>query len=1599
MKSKVFLIKSAKKGTEIGDSGALSLEGSESDEGTEALDSSPHNLHSDRHDNIFREAGSFEKLPSVPRHIFSKQRLDRLYTGLLKSSKALTSSTGSAASEARYINISSGINIETDADLAAVREEQTNSSDQLSHTEHSSKKRRVKKQKGDISSAAYAWGNHNDVTSNQIDVHGVLGVTEKSVDTLQTSLSRKRATERFDILLSPEDIKGSPSKVLVGLSPRQLAPLTAKRPEYDDVIKGSPASQGVNASPSSPRLRASGIGPSGTTARPNNALHGMNITGMSPGEGSSDHGHFWPPSPDLFSSPVRVDASPSYSGSPMLYSPTLHGSMSKSSTTLFAANSYGMQSPTLAYQGQSVLDSSSSSPNPNKNTSKHHEADVEKGSKTSLFIRFPSPTQATGSGARTIATTHSKTASTSAQTLTSMSAANKRDSPNRRKGIGASAYNLSSEGSHSNPYINTRSISDATKETPSDNYTSEIAQKLANINEKLQTANREGAAARQTLLANAEAMVSNLPLKYLYNKPELRHNAIERAMKPFIKLAQLRILSILRRAFQIWHTPPVLGPFSEKQAGFLIIASYLDKMLQPIYSKVFLHWMRLYSTRFQKNEDIRKNAAATQISEWYRHCRITKRKLFKFFTDAVKTCLDRRKAIKFTIQFEMTRRSSLQKFVRAIAKKRRKYFAGRSIIRPYLWLHLFRKVQIRLTRRIYCRVLQRWFRMTRYRPAKERYLISKILHFGGYSVVYPKVSPDLLRRNGFLNGFDACASRLQRAWFVSKGNFAAFMIAAARRAKEEYEQMRNDNAIIIQANFRGHLWNLLNLAAKQWNRARRISFAFRHYQYRCWMHKTRRIRKHRYARMIQKWLRHMHEKRLLHHRFVMRRVTFIWKNLKRSLAAFHIQSAYRAHLERERIKLEEFKAWVAQQRANAAKVAKTIVKIQMVWRKLLKSGNRFPRHVYLICWRIVRARRKLETVSAMRIQKYAKPFCAMLKALTQQERIDAANRIWLIAKIYLLKLAIWDRVEATKLIKKKAAILMKRNFRIFLFCRHMKIRTILRRHQKTHAHLIFKGATYLQRWIKRKWAEYYLPVRAAARYEVKKKKDREEARRLLQIQMKSAGFITRFLRMFKPYHFNQKLVARERYRIHRIHMARRLQKFARRIIAWARFYKIMAYRQKMCSTHPMNIRRRYAANVIGFYFKRSREKMELQSRFIHRKFVLNEYRRLEALKVEAYHLRDLAIEDKRRTDENMRATINASWKQGSDVTGKNYYYNYVTGESSWDPPEGWKVPKAIKKWMRQVDDRANIYYYNMETQESAWLPPCHECGEASEKYCTECGTAYCERCFDVVHRLDEANNPDDEEQQDLRLHMWSLTEYEKDRLKPGEIYCLECKRRTAVLTCLVCWDAYCKECFKYTHHTGNLKYHKTTTYSKAKNGWMVVKATSADDVDYYVNGKTGVTTYEKPYELMSEDEKRMYGDFLSHQKAAQEHVQTIAALQLKLEEASFERDSILQDAINAGFMGPSVAKALKSKKSKKQSMDDDIERSQVDVVKEVEKNIKPGMFDWILGSKTEYLKTILKPKERERGNQKSEYMAKLLADAENDRKKEMQEARNAARGV
>jgi hypothetical protein len=266
--------------------------------------------------------------------------------------------------------------------------------------------------------------------------------------------------------------------------------------------------------------------------------------------------------------------------------------------------------------------------------------------------------------------------------------------------------------------------------------------------------------------------------------------------------------------------------------------------------------------------------------------------------------------------------------------------------------------------------------------------------------------------------------------------------------------------------------------------------------------------------------------------------------------------------------------------------------------------------------------------------------------------------------------------------------------------------------------------------------------------------------------------------------------------------------------------------------------------------------------------------------------------------------------------------------------------------------------------ESRWLPPCCVCGEEAARWCADCSVAYCENDFDYNHA---EGNP-----KGFVNHTWSLTEYVKDVLLPGEIYCIECKRRAAKRVCTTCWDSYCEECFKFIHHIGALKSHRYISYKKAKKGWMCIKSKVPDEPDYYINGGTGMTTYDKPKELMTEQELIYYENYENHKNALEENLKKIDKLQVDLETVTYDRDTILYNALSgAGIAGANK----KGGKGNNNSSNAD----SAALVAQANRKGGGGLFSFFSGITNEYRGTVLNPTNRVRGKERSDYIDNLLA--------------------
>lgn len=331
----------------------------------------------------------------------------------------------------------------------------------------------------------------------------------------------------------------------------------------------------------------------------------------------------------------------------------------------------------------------------------------------------------------------------------------------------------------------------------------------------------------------------------------------------------------------------------------------------------------------------------------------------------------------------------------------------------------------------------------------------------------------------------------------------------------------------------------------------------------------------------------------------------------------------------------------------------------------------------------------------------------------------------------------------------------------------------------------------------------------------------------------------------------------------------------------------------------------------------------------------------------------------------MQKTIAASWKLGSDQNGKNYFYNYVTGESRWTRPEGAKL-RVADEWVKNTDEYGNVYYFNQISGESSWLPPCSSCSEQASKWCLDCLLSYCNTCYTDMHTSEEAEPA-------FKEHRWKGADADKEDLGPGEEFCLRCKRRKAKKMCTVCWDAYCDTCFISVHSTGALRNHPFLSHKQAKQGWLPIKGKTPDEPTYYYNGRTGEVTYDKPVGLMNETERELYERFVEHKEAAEKYVDESSALQLELEATKYERDKLWMSlAVDAGRGGGGGAGAGGSSAGAAR---------RVDPLKAALDAEKGGVLSRLFGfgkANSEYRKKLLNPTERPRGAAQVAEINKLI---------------------
>jgi hypothetical protein len=621
---------------------------------------------------------------------------------------------------------------------------------------------------------------------------------------------------------------------------------------------------------------------------------------------------------------------------------------------------------------------------------------------------------------------------------------------------------------------------------------------------------------RETL-KNAERMVIKLPLQYLNSKANLRHYALERACKLLMIPAKYKLQQIYIYVIRKWkdfdkHATGEMELMNEMQVGFIVISKILCDLLIKHIRYFFKQWAFKCVSKYDAIRNKKYNNAAYLIQHWYKQMRVIKKQPFRDFISTIQMCLHRRRAIKYTLQYEHKRRKALNKMRKGIATRRRYHFAARAIQRIYRWVMLLRWTRYRLTRSIHARKVQRWRRKIIKREPKDLLLIGVGLRAGGYTKIKSRIPNRYREPRSLLESIERVISGIQK-WYLSRlGKMDLYLKLAKRRQKMELEAKRNKCATKIQRGYRRHLFFEMIRAMLLNNRCRRIQRAFRSYHYRLWMYWSNYRRKQWNAKIITKYISNIAWKNILYRKFNKRKLLLRCMTLRKFYSARKIQLNYREHVIYAFKRKAELLLFFAQQRLKGDVVIKAIETIQRNWRQF-HNPTLFAKHIRLWAQKESFKEKLFIWKKARIIQKCARGYILLQRQKYYELQILAVSKIRRCGRAYILRVSLHRRVLETIRKRDAATHKIQYNYRMFSWLKVIKQRFQIMKEKIELDRLRNRCATKIQLFIRRQFRLYYMPLRVAARRQLKKKRDMAIVNALLKLKMKSVKTIQKMFRM------------------------------------------------------------------------------------------------------------------------------------------------------------------------------------------------------------------------------------------------------------------------------------------------------------------------------------------------------------------------------------------------------------------------------------------------------------------------------------------------------
>jgi len=206
-----------------------------------------------------------------------------------------------------------------------------------------------------------------------------------------------------------------------------------------------------------------------------------------------------------------------------------------------------------------------------------------------------------------------------------------------------------------------------------------------------------------------------------------------------------------------------------------------------------------------------------------------------------------------------------------------------------------------------------------------------------------------------------------------------------------------------------------------------------------------------------------------------------------------------------------------------------------------------------------------------------------------------------------------------------------------------------------------------------------------------------------------------------------------------------------------------------------------------------------------------------------------------------------AWRQTAEADGRVYYYNDVTGESTYDPPSHWKFPHSDPKkvlYWRNMDEMKEMETQTITEEENAICRHCHvrivvrECHQCISRFCMECFVEQHSQVSTIHHTFEVVRAPEARSlvcchcnERDAKIkdcdskpkptHYCEPCFHETHAdgaesrhkflsFKVGTPICIECDEDFAVKSCQECGDVFCHNCCEEVHSYGNMQKHHFT---------------------------------------------------------------------------------------------------------------------------------------------------------------------------------------------